>query len=147
MESNLPQSVIEFSEQNKLNGYFVNAVIETAKELKSKFDINGPLFPSMVLSDIGKRQKEMITENVDQMIKTNEDIAAEYNTPATETDFERVPAKFRNRFPADTKGWKNKDIAIFVRWLMYFDQVAQSASLLPIVDKIIKIFRPQILKN
>jgi|GEM_PF-4372349 len=147
MDSELSAQVIEFAEKNKINGYFVDAVIETAAELKNDFSFNDSLFPTMVLSSVGKKQKELITDDVNQLMSNNAPICEEYNLPATKADFERVPQYIRSRFPKETEGWKNKDIAIQTRWILYFDKISSSTPLLPLVDAIIKNFRPQILQS
>jgi len=140
----LPAPVIEFAETNRLNGYFVNEVILTAAELKKECGSESAIFSSLVLSRISRRQKEFITGAVSQMMDNNKDLAEEYNMPATESDFLRMPLHIRSRFPTDTTGWQVKDIEINTRWIMYFDQVTQSEPLFKTVDKILKIFRPQI---
>lgn len=147
MDPELSPQVIEFAEKNKVNGYFVDNVIKTAAELKHTYSFNDSLFPTMVLSSVGKKQKELITDDVNQLMSNNPQILEEYNLPATKADFERVPQYIRSRFPKDTEGWKNKDIAIQTRWILYFDKISQSIPALQLVDQIIKIFRPQILQS
>lgn len=146
MDLELSPQIIEFAEKNKINGYFVDTVIKTAQELKHTYSFDDSLFPTIVLSFVGKKQKETITEAVDQLMKTNQNINEEYSEPATQYDFGRVPTNIRSRFPENTEGWKVKDIIIQQRWIMYFDSVVKSGSLLQLVGRIINIFRPQILQ-
>jgi len=147
MDLKLSPEVIEFAEKNKVNGYFVDNVIKTAAEVKHTYSFNDSLFPTMVLSSVGKKQKEIITDDVNQLMSNNPQICEEYNLPATKADFERVPQYIGSRFPKDTEGWKNKDIAIQIRWILYFDKISPSIPLLQLTDQIIKIFRPQILQS
>ena len=147
MDPELSPQVIEFAEKNRIDGYFVDNVIKTAAELKHTYSFDDSLFPTMVLSSVGKKQKELITDDVNQLMSNNAQIREEYNLPATKSDFERVPQYIRSRFPKDTDGWKNKDIAIQTRWILYFDKISSSIPLLHLVDAIIKTFRPQILQS
>jgi hypothetical protein len=149
MDSELSSQVIEFAEKNRIDGYFVNAVIKTSAKLKHEYSFDDSLFPTMVLSSVGKKQKELITEDANQLMNNNADTREEYNLLAAKVDFEKVPEYIRRRFPKDTDGWKNKDIAINTRWVIYFDRIieSQASSMLQIVDKIIKVFRPQILQS
>ncbi|MGN6530151.1 MAG: hypothetical protein ACTHK0_00175 [Ginsengibacter sp.] len=126
MDPELSPQVIEFADNNKVNGYFVDNVIKTAAELKHTYSFDDGLFPTMVLSSIGKKQKALITGDVDQLMSNNPQIQEEYDLPATKADFERVPQYIGSRFPKETEEWKNKDIAIQIRWILYFDKISSS---------------------
>jgi hypothetical protein len=107
MEENLSATVIEFAERNKIDGYFVNAVIKTAAELKKEIDFANPLFPSMVLSKVCKAQKQSIADDVAEMMDNNKDLSEEYDLPATKSDIERMPAHIRSRFSGRHKRLEN----------------------------------------
>lgn len=147
MEETLDNLIEDFATKNRLNGHFVRGVIETARELTNEMPFNGPLFSAMVLSKIGQRKKEMISEEVTEIMNNSEDRYEEYILPATEADFMRDNAIIRSRFPKNTDGWKVKDIVINQRWIMHFDRISEDIPIRQLVEKILLLFRPQILEN